>query len=258
MRKSILGKLTMIAIIVALGTNCAKAQTNFSIHAGLASPLSSFADSRASNGQIAWNNKTDRAGAGMGFNVGMKMNFAIPSVKGLSVIATADFLYNGPNSDVKDWKDDLVDDVLSYSSVEDYTITLPKYINVPIMIGANYEYGVTDAIKLWGEGALGFNIGMITKYSEHFEGLEDGEDFEGNVECSYKSNTSFAFQIGAGVMFSDRFSIGVHYYALGGQKVKGDASYEEIWDGYVETEKESFTYRSINPSMFVIRAGLHF
>lgn len=255
MKKSILVKLTMIAMLFAFGINCATAQTKFSVHAGLTSPLGSFADSRATNGQMAWLNKTDRAGAGMGFNFGLKMNFTIPSVKGLSVIATADFLYNGPNSDVKDWRDDAVDDELSNSRVEDYTITLPKYINVPIMIGANYEYGVTDAIKLWGEGALGFNIGMITKCSEHFE-ADDGS--EENFELSYKSNTSFAFQIGAGVMFSDRFSIGVHYYALGGQKVKGDISEEEIRDGYVDTEKESFTFRSINPSMFVIRAGLHF
>ena len=254
MKKSILVKLSMIAMIFALGMNCATAQTKFSVHAGLASPLGSFGDSRAENGQIAWFNRTDRAGAGMGFTFGMKMNFAVPSVKGLSVIATADFLYNGPNSDVKDWRDDLVDDELADPLVDDCSMTLPKYINVPIMVGANYEYKVSKTAKLWGEGALGLNIGKITKYTIH----EVSGNSEMTYEMGYESNISFAFQIGAGVMLSDKFSIGAHYYTLGGQKIEGKWFDEEIFGGTVNTDDGKFALRTINPSMFVIRAGFHF
>ena len=252
MKKSILVKLTMIAMLFAFGMNCATAQTKFSVHAGLASPLGSFADSRAENEQMAWINRTDRAGAGMGFNLGMKMHFPIQSIKGLSVVATADFFYNGPNSDVKDFRDDVVDDMLTYR--DDYTLTLPKYINVPIMVGANYKYGVSKTAQLWGEGALGLNIGKITKCFIH----EVDGNMEWNREWSYTSNMSFAFQIGAGVILSNKFSIGVHYYALGGQKVKGKWAKEEISGGTVDTDDGKFTFRTINPSIFAIKVGFHF
>ena len=252
MKKSILVKLTMIAMLFAFGMNCATAQTKFSLHAGLASPLGSFADSRAENEQMAWINRTDRAGAGMGFNLGMKMHFPIQSIKGLSVVATADFFYNGPNSDVKDFRDDMVDDMLTYR--DDYTLTLPKYINVPIMVGANYKYGVSKTAQLWGEGTLGLNIGKITALSIN---AVDGNS-EGNLKRSYTSNTSFAFQIGAGVILSNKFSIGVHYYALGGQKVEGKWAEEEIFGGTVDTEDGKFTFRTINPSIFAIKVGFHF
>ena len=254
MKKSILVKLTMIAMLFAFGINCATAQTKFSVHAGLASPFGSFADSRAENDQIAWLNRTGRAGAGMGFNLGMKMHFPIQSIKGLSVVATADFFYNGPNSDVKDWRDDVVDDELANPNVDDYTLTLPKYINVPIMVGANYKYGVSKTAQLWGEGALGLNIGKITKFSAY----KLTDRYERSGERSYTSNISFAFQIGAGVVLSKKFSIGVHYYALGGQKVKGKWAKEEISGGTVDTDDGKFTFRTINPSIVAIKAGFHF
>ena len=254
MKKSILVKLTMIAMLFAFGINCATAQTKFSVHAGLASPLGSFADSRAANNQMAWLNRTDRAGAGMGFNLGMKMHFPIQSIKGLSVVATADFFYNGPNSDVKDWRDDVVDDMLTNENLDDFTVTLPKYINVPIMVGANYKYRVSKTAQLWGEGTLGLNIGKITALSIN---AVDGNS-EGNLKRSYTSNTSFAFQIGAGVILSKKFSIGVHYYALGGQKVEGKWAEEEIFGGTVDTEDGKFTFRTINPSIVAIKAGFHF
>ena len=251
-------KITRLAllIIAILGMNCAKAQTDFSIHAGLASPLGSFADSRASKGQMAWNTKTDRAGAGLGFDAGMKFRFKIPFVKGLGVIVTADLFYNGPNSDVKDWKEDLLDEALEESSeISDAEITIPKYINIPIMVGVNYEQNIAKDIKLWGEGALGANIGMITDFNQ-WALYYDEEEYIMNY--SFNSNTSLAYQIGAGVMFAKKFSLGIHYYAFGSKKVKGEMNAESITGSGVHTDSERFTLKSINPSLFVIRAGYHF
>lgn len=246
--------LSLVAVLAILGMNQLKAQTNFSFHAGLVSPLASFADSRASNGQIAWREKTGRAGAGLGFEAGMKFRYDIPSIQGLGVIVTADLFYNGPNTDVKDYWQDRTDEMLDYSDVEDVEITLPKYINLPIMIGANYNHQLSNSVKVYGEGALGLNIGMLT----NFRGQVIGDDFEEIIGINYETNTSFAFQIGAGILFSDRFSLGVHYYALGNQKIKGKHSEEEIYDGESHVYEDMLNLRSINPTMFVVKAGFHF
>lgn len=257
MRKSILGKLTIIAIIIAFGTNCAKAQTNFSIHAGLASPLNSSANSLGALLDIE-----DYELMGSGFNAGMKINFGIPAVKGLSIIGTADFFYNVSDKDAKNVN----------SPTDSCSTTHPKHINIPIMIGVNYEYGVTDAIKLWGEGTLGFNVGMMTKYYDYHSHYDYDYDsfysYSSQEESTYKPNVSLAFQIGAGVMLSDKFSIGAHYYSFVGQRIKGDGSYNDIQVGTDNDGNEwingpyggegTFDHGSITSSMFVIRAGFHF
>lgn len=247
----------MIAMIFAFGMTCAKAQTNFSIHAGIASPLNSSANSLATLVDVE-----DYELMGSGFNAGMKINFGIPAVKGLSVIATADFFYNGSDKDAENVN----------STTESYSTTHPKHINIPVMIGANYEYGVTDAIKLWGEGALGFDVSMMTNYSYSVSCYQisdyDSYTYSNYEEQVYKPNVSIAFQIGVGAMLSDRFSIGVHYYSFIGQRIKGNESYEESsvyvnsdgseWiDGPYEGEG-TFDHGSITSSMFVIRAGFHF
>ncbi|MEE0961645.1 MAG: hypothetical protein U0L54_03745 [Bacteroidales bacterium] len=246
--------LSLVAVLAILGINYSKAQVDFSFHAGLVSPLASFADSRASNGQIAWMEKTGRAGAGLGFEAGMKFRYGIPSIQGLGVIVTADLFYNGPNTDVKDFWQDQADEMFDNSNVEDVEITLPKYVNLPIMIGANYNHQLSNSVKVYGEGALGLNIGMLTNFRQQII----GDNIEKITGVNYETNTSFAFQIGAGVLFSDRFSLGVYYYALGNQKIKGKYSEEEIYYGDSYVDEDMLNLRSINPTMFVVKAGFHF
>ena len=97
-------KKIALLIVAILGVNSVNAQTDFSIHLGMLFPQGDFAESRIDNGQVAWGDKTNRGGAGLGFDAGMKFRFNIPSVKGLGIIASADFFLNMPNDDVKDWK----------------------------------------------------------------------------------------------------------------------------------------------------------
>ena len=59
-------------------------------------------------------------------------------------------------------------------------------------------------------------------------------------------------------MLNDKYSLGVHYYSLGSQKIKGEAMLEEIYDGESSIEDERFTFKRINPGMLTIRLGLHF
>lgn len=248
-------KKIALLIVAILGVNYANAQKDVSIHLGMLFPQGDFAESRMNNGQVAWLDKTDRAGAGLGFDAGLKFRFNLPSVKGLGFITTADFFLNMPNDDVKDWKEDYISEMEEYSDVYEFSIAIPHYINIPIMVGLNYEYEIKDNIKFWGEGALGLNIGALTNYKQSIIS-EGGEE---TMEVSYNTNTSLAFQFGAGFMFNDKYSLGVHYYSLGSQKIKGEATFEEIYDGgYSDIDEERFTFRSINPGMLTIRFGYHF
>ena len=246
--------LALVVVLAIFGMNQSKAQTDFSIHVGMASPLGSFADSRAQKGLVAWMDKTDRAGAGLGFEVGMKFRFAVTSIKGLGIIATSDLFYNGANSDVKDWAQDFVD---YYAIDEDYDecrITVPNYINIPVMIGANYEYGVANNVKIWAEFGLGADFGIMTNRNLYLA-VSNNELIS---EQAFENNVSFAYQLGAGVMLSDKLSLGLHYYAFGSQKIKGEITEEIITSSGSEIGDSKFTLRSINPTIFTIRLGYHF
>ena len=261
-------KKIALLIIAILGVNCANAQTDFSIHLGLLFPQGDFAESRMDKGQVAWGSKTDRAGAGLGFDAGLKFRFNVPSVKGLGIIASADFFLNMPNDDVNDWKEDMISELEEEEALDEFSIAMPHYINIPIMVGLNYEYGINDNIKIWGEGALGLNIGTLTSLKQSVSGTYEeydyyydyyyDVDFEETVKYSYNTNTSLAFQFGAGFMFNDKYSLGVHYYSLGSQKIKSEAMMEGIYDGDSDIDEERFTFGRINPRMLTIRLGLHF
>ena len=237
-------KKIALLIIAILGVNSVNAQIDFSIHLGMLLPQGDYALSNMNKGKVVWMSETSRAGAGLGFDAGVKIRYGIPFVKGLGVFATADFFLNTPNKDVKNWKYDYIESYNNSNTISKIEISSFNYMNIPIMIGANYEYEIDDNVKIWGEGALGINIGIFpTRKITHF--LYTGMwDTEMSVHTN-RNPASFAFQFGAGVMFKDRYSLGVHYYSLGTQEYK--------LTGHPETD-----FVDIHPSMFTIRLGYHF
>ena len=146
-----------------------------------------------------------------------------------------------------------------YFKINDIDISIGSYKNLPIMAGLNYEYETKGNTKIWIEGALGVNFsinasdivkieesGITTRAYENGRYLENEVGRPHSKYVYYRSivkETSLAFQFGAGVMFKDRYSLGVHYYSLGTQE------YKERNDAY-STE--------IKPQMLTIRLGYHF
>lgn len=243
--------LAALIIAIILSSNTFAQIPGFSIHAGGVFPNGDFAEGDENSwALVKLKKESSDAGAATGFNFGIKSQFAIPSVTGLNFLASLDFMYNGMNSDIKDLFDEIGEDL------EDFEYTTPKYMNIPIMLGLNYSYGLNDKIKLWGEFAAGINIRKITDLSVEGTDYDYYYEYEYDFKTTYiyDIKTTFAFQLGAGVLFADRFSIGLHYYALGKAKVQGNIKYE-VGD---ETEKEKFKYKDVNPSMLVLRLGLHF
>lgn len=250
--------LAALIIAIILSSNTFAQIPGFSIHAGGVFPNGDFAEGDENSWALMKLKKeSSDAGAATGFNLGIKSQFKIPSVKGLNFLASLDFMYNGMNSDIKDLFDEEGEDL------EDFEYTTPKYMNIPIMLGLNYSYGLNDKIKLWGEFAAGINIRKITDlsaegtdYDYYYDEWGNYYEYEYDFKTTYiyDIKTTFAFQLGGGVLFADRFSVGLHYYALGKAKVQGNIEYEED----DETEKGKFKYKDVNPSMLVLRLGLHF
>lgn len=253
-------KFVMTVMMLAMAGICAlQAQTSFSLHAGLASPLGSYADAtanydanNASNDVLRFGllDQTKKGGAGIGFNVGAQMNFGITSVKGLSIIVGADFFFNSINSDISDYVDEYISDV--ETSTHEYSITLPKYMHVPILVGANYTYDITDKIGIYGEGALGANMRFITNFE-----LYDATVTTENINrIKYDMATTFAFRFGAGIVLSKRFTIGIGYVNHGSAKVKGTQTSEK--NGVSNGSSQKFKGGNISAANLTVNVGIKF
>lgn len=246
-------KKTFLFLVLAAFAIQVNAQTHFSIHAGGAFPMGDFgAYSKVDKVSLFGLNKNDKeGGASMGINLGMKIKFDIASVDGLGIIATGDIFFNGMNNDFKDDIANWCKDVFG-GTAEDWDITSPKYLNIPVMIGANYTYNANNNIGLFAEAAVGMNFRNITNYSATYR------DDDVVVKLSSDMATNFAFQVGAGILINEKISIGINYYSLGSSRVKG--KYSEEWStsysstNTTEKEKRGYLYSSI----LALRLGFHF
>lgn len=239
-------KIFLFLILAAFAIQ-ANAQTHFSIHLGAGFPQGDFGTYKNPK-RVVLETKGKHGGATIGFNIGMKAKFDIPSIEGLGIIATGDFFLNGITNDIEDDMDE---------NYEDYAVTLPKYINIPLMVGANYTYPIADNIGLFGEAAIGINFRKITDLT--LECVEHDGDEEVD-EISFDNATSLAFQVGAGLIFNEKFSVGIHYYSLGTSKVKGDVDYSYIDYSYGEEYSgiRSIKGGKLSTSILALRIGFHF
>jgi hypothetical protein len=209
-----------------------KSNEGFSFHLGAALPTGDFADEKYA----------PQGGAGTGFALGMKNTWAV-NASGLGIFLSADFIYNGVNSEVKDIFDEIEE--------EGSEVTIPHSINIPVLFGFNYLYRADPKLGLWCEAGVGPNFRMIsdesmvyTEYGYHFSSEE-----------TYKMSTSVALQAGTGLMLNDKFSMGLHYYSLGKAKLRYEYTEKETgYDDY--TEKGSYKARPVN--VFMVRLGYKF
>ena len=276
--KKIITRLILATLLISGGKTFAQ-KDGFSLHLSGIFPNGKFAEFDDNDKVCALVDGSSKTGsAGMGFGVGFKYQFPIPQVANLRFLVGAELMYNPLNGDAKDWFDDKFDSgkgsehVLSYDY--DYEVTLPKYLNVPLMAGLNYAFKLNDKINIFGEFAAGINMRLFTnaKILQEKEGTawySDGYtsyyyDFTTTSKATYKYDNAitFAYRFGAGITF-DRISIGLHWYNLGSAKVKGKIEMEENYsdsDGETEhdSDKENFKWKDLSISMMTLTVGYHF
>lgn len=241
-------------LLAAAGIGALQAQNNFSLRFGVALPTGNYADATADyyNEVLRYGlvDNTKKGGAGKGFTAGMQYKIGIDNVKGLGVVLSSDIFYNSVNSDVRDYFDEEINEEESSDHEIDYK--LPKYIHIPIMVGLNYTYDLNESMALFGEGALGANLRMLTK----FECYEATKTHESISDLKYKVATTFAFRLGVGITLNKRYTIGIDYYNHGSSKVAGEWTYEE--DGVQEPGGEKMKGGNIAATNIAIRFGIKF
>lgn len=231
---------TLIAVALSLSVS-SFAQNGFAVYAGGNFPVGAFAKGGSLN-DIAINNvESTLGGAATGFNAGVKYQFKL--IDDLSLFLSADLFYNGMKEELKQSLENATDMI-------GVDADLPSYINVPLMIGANYTLLNIGSGSLWGEAGFGVNLRDISDSEAEVGVIES--------ESDYHITTSYVWQAGAGVTLGDRVSIGVHYYAFGNSPISGVNNTELDYDNIIGNLQNEFKVGSLKPSMVVMRLGFHF
>ena len=267
-------KLACMAMVASLGvgaimaqdtqtTNTDSKKVEYSIYLGASTPLGSFRQAPSHgfpvdlfNTKLSWNDDITYGDADfVGANIGVKAKYNISGLKGLGIIATADVLFNT----AADFYIKEVDEDEDYLTEYFYS----TYINIPVMVGANYNYAINDKVSIWGEAAIGANLRIIT--SDIFDDKRsNGIDIIDYTEINYDNCFTLGFQAGLGVKLKNKYSIGLHYYNLGNKAVT--EKYTKITDYtsvignyyYVNIIDEPHTKPPLKTTMLLIRFGYHF
>ncbi|MBP3740337.1 MAG: outer membrane beta-barrel protein [Bacteroidales bacterium] len=250
--------LLTIAVLALLGMGAVQAQktTHFSLRLGGNIPTGKFAEASgdySSGNPLNWGleDKSKKGGAGLGFMLGGQLKFDIPTVKGLGVIASVDGIYNTLNSDVKGYYDDMEDD-LDGTTME-FSVKLPRYINIPIMVGLGYTYSPTHNLGLFAEGAIGLNVRVITN-GEQMRYVV-ATNTETITTSNYNTAATFGVRVGGGIVLNNKFTIGLDYFNLGTAKAEGE-TVTEI-NGTEQSNPPKLKAGKITPTMVALRFGIN-
>ena len=217
-------------------------QTNGALYLGASFPMKDYAEY---DDGFALISDEDDAAASLGFNAGIKWYFNM-GVPGLGVLLSIDGFYNGLNDGAKNFYKNRENalDLLG----NNVTMSTPKYFNVPVMLGLNYNYRINSNLGLFIEAGAGGNARFITSYSESYKDVL-GEKHTGNV--NYETALSFAFQVGAGLEVAKNLVIGCSFYNLGKAPVKAEKT-----GNIITTPMPNGS--SIRPMMILARIGFSF
>lgn len=209
------------------------AQTKSELQIGLAMPQGDFADDDEDDAIF------DGSGvASTGFYLGYK-SLSPLKTDGLYWTFNVGIMYNDLQSDFKDDLEDEMDDADDFS--------LPKYLNVPVLAGLQYEKSLSDGFKLYGEAGLGLNLLKLTNLSAS----EDDYD----MKMTFNPSVKLGYKIGAGIVLQDKYTISLNYLGLGSHKVKYE--YEEEYDGDSESDDDKFE-KALSVSSLNITFGIRF
>lgn len=249
--------LFVIAVFALLGAGAAQAQPHFSLRFGGNFPYGKFAEASgdySAGNPINWGlmDNSKKGGAGLGAIVGGQLKYDIKNVNGLGIIASVDGMFNSLGSDVTDYYDDMIDDL--DGATNEFSVSLPMYINIPVMAGLNYSFAASGNLGLFVEAALGANIRIITDAVQTT--YTPSTNYERIVTREYNRATTTAYRVGAGVTINKKYSLGVDYWSLGMAKAEG-MTVTEV-NGSEQSNAPKFKAGKIKPTNITLRFGINF
>lgn len=235
-------------------------QTHGTMFLGVSIPMGDFAKGNDLTSTALWGDGAQTyGGSAIGFNAGLKWDFGV-GVKGLAVLLTVDGLFNGPSTAMQSSYQEKKD----YLDIdnEDIELTIPKYINVPFMLGLRYIIYLNPQFGIYAEGAAGANARFITYSAERYAFNDQiaGIQVKHRNTWTYNTDITFAWQVGLGIEISKNFVIGCSYYDLGSASVKGEAIYKtgSSSSDISTTNTIRFENGQLHPMMILGRIGFRF
>lgn len=245
MNKTIKFKALAIFTAFILGGFCAKAQLENleqSLFLNLNCPTAQFNDKLIGIYPPMLKNRVG-SGAMVGFGMGYRASYHFDIGYGeVSPYISADFQWNALKGEYRD----------------DFTqakCTAPNYFNIPVYMGVNYRYQLTDIFTPFVEFGLGADMLLITK--------ETAGPTYNDLKLKYKPTTNFAWQVGAGCYFGPHVSASLHYQGYGKHVIDyssntADNLSDPAYLGTVTTTTEINDVVQRNIGMLSLRIGFHF
>ncbi len=229
-------KYLIFPILFACCVLTTNAQKMSELQIGLAVPLGNFADNNVDNAIY------DGSGvAAPGFYLGYKLLLPLTTF-GLYGTFNAGIMYNDLQSSYKDKKKDRYGDY--------YDIILPKYLNVPVLAGLQYEKSISDGFKLNAVAGVGLNVLIITKYSLYNEDIWETSERTDTFKPSFK----LCYKFGVGFVLQDKYTLSLHYIGLGSHIVKYE--YLEVHHGGMYNRWDKNFDEALSISSFNITFGI--
>ncbi len=242
-----------------------QAQFYVGVHGGLTLPEGIYSESRMSdNGWMFTEGHQWLAGAGKGWSAGVDMSFAMPFHPSLELVLSAEYMQSGVNKDVKDYYDYIYR--ARYSNCAKYSMQLPKFRNIPVLLGVRYAYPVTKGIDFYGEVLAGINVRHISDWTLSYASGDwstgDGQqlaEYNNEDRRVYEKATTFAFRVGAGFLFKKKVTVGADFNILGPSPLVWDRTSTIRYSVYGEMVEHSTTqhvvYSNLNPVMVRVHVG---
>lgn len=260
-------KIVIAISILMMSISCGEIfaqKDGFSLHLSGVFPNGDFGDVGYTSIGASPSTTSIGGAASTGFGLGVKYQRSISLVKNLRAMFEANIMYNPLQGEMKDI---IEKEILPGCEMLSSSVSISKYLNIPLMAGLNYSFDLAEKIKLYGELGVGLNVRLITKTSAEYEyeypywdwDSETGEETTRIVkekgEGKYKFNqaVSFAYQVGVGVLLFEKLSVGLNYYNLGSAKVKGTYTYSSGRESNLDINGIS-----ISTSMLTLKVGYHF
>ena len=226
----------------------------FQMTIGGAKPVGDFGDTWGGDenglGIGLLNKNLEYGGAGLGVTLGLQGKIGIRCVKGLGITISADGFFNGLNEEMKERFQKAEEELKEqYSKVN---MSIPKYRNLALMVGVNYEYRFSDAFKAFAGLGMGTNWRWITKCQEnpinHYYIIYD-------FALDYDTKMSFAYKTELGIVLGEHFVVSFGYFNLGAAKVEGLYHY---YSQNGETTDKKFHLSKITPKYLTFSVGVRF
>ncbi len=244
-----------ILIVFSVYSTDVFSQVGMKVHVGSSIPISKFESSEI--------NEENTGGGAVGLNIGLQLTQSLP-INNLGLFVGIDFLYNRTKSGLrnelaKKSKEDIWDARIYYSSY-DYDVSLNNYINIPISTGLYFFKKINNRVSLKVETGLVYNFLKITDMKTtvsrdeyYFEG--NGFNMKNIVDERFKTKFDFAsnfgYKVGCGLIFNEKTSVAINYFALGKHDADGEIS--RLSDGYTREWE-----RSLKVDIVSLTIGLMF